>query len=82
MCGRCHSFAWSWQPVSGEGRVVSHIRTHHSFLPDVEAPYTTVFVALAEQDDVVMPGFWRGDHEPVVGQLVTARIEGSLLGWA
>ena len=81
MCGECKSFDWSWQEVSGRGRVVSHIRTHHSFLPGIEAPYTTVFVALEEQDDIVMPGFWRGDGEPSVGQEVTAEIENSLLGW-
>ena len=45
MCGECGSFSWSWQPVSGRARVVSHIRTYHSFLPGLEAPYTTVFVA-------------------------------------
>lgn len=85
MCGDCASFAWSWQPVSGDGTVVSHIRTHHSFLPGIEAPYSTVFVALAEQDDVVLVGFWQGEAEPAVGQAVRARFverDGeTLLGW-
>lgn len=86
MCGECGSFAWSWQPVSGDGVVVSHIRTHHSFLPGLEAPYTTVFVAIAEQDDVVIPAFWRGAAEPTIGQPVRATFvetaDGdTLLGW-
>ena len=86
MCGECGSFDWSWEPVSGEGVVVSHIKTHHSFLPGIEAPYSTVFVALAEQDDVVMPGFWCGDADPEVGQAVThqfvVRDDDTLLGWS
>jgi uncharacterized OB-fold protein len=87
MCGECHSHEWSWQPVSGDGVVVSHIKTHHSFLPGIEAPYSTVFVAVAEQDDLVLPGFWSGDGDPVVGQAVTAQFvdqeDGdTLLGWA
>lgn len=85
MCGECASFAWSWQPVSGDGAVVSHIRTHHSFLPGIEAPYTTVFVALAEQEDVVLVGFWRGESEPSIGEAVRVELverEGeTLLGW-
>lgn len=85
MCGECGSFAWSWQPVSGDGTVVSHIRTHHSFLPGIEAPYSTVFVALAEQDDVVLVGFWVGEEEPATGQAVratfVARDDETLLGW-
>lgn len=82
MCGECGSFRWSWQPVSGRGTVVSHIRTHHSFLPGLEAPYMTVFVALAEQDDIVMPGFWRGQGEPSVGQEVAARLAEGLIAWS
>jgi len=87
ICGACGSFAWSWQPVSGRGVVVSHIRTHHSFLPGIEAPYTTVFVALEEQEDVVLPSFWLGDTEPGIGQSVTAAFvdqdDGdTLLGWS
>ena len=86
ICGECGCFGWSWQPVSGGGVVVSHIRTHHSFLQDIEAPYTTVFVALDEQEDVVLPSFWLGDAEPAVGQRVTAAFvdqdDGdTLLGW-
>ena len=86
MCGECASLAWSWQPVSGQGKVVSHIRTHHSFLPGIEAPYTTVLVALAEQEDVVLVGFWGGDAEPAIGDAVQAAFverDGEvLLGWA
>ena len=86
MCGACGSFEWSWEPVSGRGTVVSHIRTHHSFLPGIEAPYSTVFVSLEEQADLVLVGFWSGDGEPTTGQpvehvYVDQEDGDTLLGW-
>ena len=70
MCNACGSFAWSWQPASGLGTIVSCIRTHHAFLPGFEAPYHTVFVRSDEQDDIVMPGTWHSDTPPRVGMRV------------
>jgi uncharacterized protein len=95
MCGECASFEWSWQPIVDTGTIVSHIRTHHAFLPGFEAPYNTVFVRLhlaegADQDDIVMPGTWFGDVEPVTGMAVKAHFDDitpaegdrvTLLGW-
>ena len=86
LCGACGSFAWSWQPVSGVGRVLGWIRTHHSFLPGLDAPYITVQVALDEQADVAMIGSWEGGSEPSVGQRVQAvfvdRPDGeTVIGW-
>jgi uncharacterized OB-fold protein len=72
MCGECGSFAWSWQPVSGRATVLGWTRTHHSFLPGLEAPYVNVQVALEEQDDVTLIGLWAGPGPPVVGQAVHA----------
>lgn len=49
-CPQCFSAAWSWQPVSGAGKVASWVTTH--FTVDrawaEEAPYTTVVVELDE----------------------------------
>ena len=85
MCGECGSFVWTWQPVSGRGTVLGWIRTHHSFLPGLEAPYVTVQVALEEQDDVTMIGSWEGSGDPVIGQAVTAvfvdRSGETTVGW-
>jgi uncharacterized OB-fold protein len=70
MCSECGSFTWSWQRVGDHGTVVSHIRTHHAFLPGFTAPYDTVFVSLDEQVDIVMPGTWHGPARPEVGMRV------------
>lgn len=70
MCSECGSFTWSWQRVSDRGTVVSHIRTHHAFLPGFTAPYDTVFVSIDEQADIVMPGTWHSDEAPQVGMRV------------
>ena len=66
MCGECASFEWSWQPVSGRGTVVSFIRTHHFFLPNMSEPFFTVFVSLDEQADIVMPGSWHHPDPPAI----------------
>jgi uncharacterized OB-fold protein len=89
ICGDCGSFEWSWQPVSGRGVVTSWIATHHAFLPGFNAPYHNVFVRLAEQDDIVMPGAWFGEGPPVTGMAVRAHFDDieredgrvTLLGW-
>ena len=73
MCGECGSFDWSWQTVSGRGVVLGWTRTHHSFLPGLEAPYVNVQVALAEQDDVTLVGLWQEADPPVIGGSVEAR---------
>ena len=66
MCGECASFEWTWQPVSGRGTVVSFIRTHHFFLPNMSEPFFTVFVSLEEQADIVMPGSWHHPDPPAI----------------
>jgi len=88
MCNRCYSFEWSWQPASGDGTVVSYIRTHHPFLAYMKAPYYTVFVALAEQPDIIMPGSWQVEREPLCGEAVRVSFEdipseppASVVGW-
>ena len=87
MCGECGSFDWSWQPVSGRGVVLGWTRTHHSFLPGLDAPYVNVQVGLDEQDDVTIIGLWQGDTDPAVGEPVEAHFldqdDGTtVLAWA
>jgi uncharacterized OB-fold protein len=90
MCSECGSFAWSWQPVTGRGTVISCIRTHHAFLPGFAAPYHTVFVSIDEQADIVMPGTWHHDIAPTVGMRVQVHYDDvavrdgapvTLVGW-
>jgi uncharacterized OB-fold protein len=91
MCNRCYGFEWSWQPVSGKGTIVSFIRTHHPFLAYMKAPYYTVFVAIDEQPDIIMPGSWLSEATPDCGDAVEVayddipRDEGqepvALVGW-
>ena len=90
MCSECAGFNWSWQPVSPTGTVVSFIRTHHSFLPSMPAPYYTVFVSLDTQSDIVMPGSWHAESAPQVDMRVKVVFDDiehdgstvALVGWA
>lgn len=92
LCGRCASLDWSWQPWSGRGTVVSAIRTHRQFLPDMPVPFWTVFVAVDEQDDLLMPGSWHADGaDPSIGMRVRVHFDdlsddegthvATLVGW-
>ena len=56
--------------MSGRGTVVSFIRTHHFFLPNMTEPYFTVFVSLDEQADIVMPGSWHHVDPPAIDMQV------------
>jgi uncharacterized OB-fold protein len=91
LCGRCASLAVSWQPWAGTGTIVSVIRTHQKFLPDLPPPFWTVFVAQTEQADIIMPGTWFGAADPVIGMAVRAHLDdvsdddgqlaATLVGW-
>jgi uncharacterized protein len=60
LCNRCHSFEWAWESASGDGTIASWIVTHHAFLPGFVAPYATLTVRLAEQEDLLLPGEYAG----------------------
>lgn len=70
-CHRCRSFAFTWQPVSGRGRIFSFAVVHRPFLPALEkhVPYTVIVVAL---DDA--PGV------RIVSNLVDAKPEAARIG--
>jgi uncharacterized protein len=93
ICGRCHSFEWAWEPVSGWGEVASWVVNHHAFSTAFASPYAVVTVRLAEQDDVQLVGSWQGDIDalriglPVVAVFDDVAVpEGdppvTLLSWA
>ena len=75
LCGRCGGLRVSWQPWAGTGTIVSVIRTHQQFLPEVPAPFWTVFVALSEQGDIIMPGSWFGTVDPTIHMAVRVHLD-------
>ncbi len=90
MCGDCGSFDWTWEPLSGRGSVVSWVVTHHRFATHHDPEMVTLFVSPVEQDDIMMPGLWKGMESPAVGmpvRLVFEDVDGvtggtaTLLAW-
>jgi len=90
ICNRCRSFAAHWVPLAGTGRIKSWVRTHQVFSRTLQddVPYTTILVALDEQDDIQMIGrFSNPGIQPVEGMRVRAEFEPAtpditLLLWA
>ena len=60
VCNRCGSFDHEWEAASGDGTVASWVMNHHAFSNDFETPYAVVCVRLAEQDDLLVIGSYRG----------------------
>ena len=58
MCPFCQSSEFSWQPVSGEGRIWSFVLPHPPLLPAFTklAPYNVIVVELAEDPTIRMVG--------------------------
>lgn len=58
VCPHCHSFASTWQPVSGFGQVWSHVTPHPPLLPvfAAQAPYNVVLVELEDDPTIRMVG--------------------------
>ena len=87
LCNRCRSFEHAWVALSGRGRVVSFVRTHHVFAPAWrdDVPYEVVMVALDEQEDLQLLGRLE-DARAEAGLRVRARFvrvdpEHTLLHW-
>ena len=74
ICSNCHGDNLVWQPVAGTGAVYTWVVTHHAYFPSLQpiVPYTTVFVRLDEQDDIMIPGRLLSDVEPHQGLRVRA----------
>lgn len=78
ICPGCRSGAASWVAVSGRGRLVSWVSTHHVTHPAFarQLPYTVVYVELIEQRGLMMYGDLRGDMTDLrVGDAVQAVFE-------
>jgi uncharacterized OB-fold protein len=57
-CPHCQSFASTWTPTSGRGRIWSYVVPHPPLLPDYaeQAPYNVVVVELADVPRVRLVG--------------------------
>ena len=75
LCTECHSFDTSWERVDARGTVYTWIRSHRSFVSelDVPAPYVTVLVELASVP-VRLLGILEGSSEVRIGAEVVGVI--------
>lgn len=48
VCPKCLSTEYSWEKISGEGRLVSWTVFHRQYFPEFATPYVVVCAALAE----------------------------------
>lgn len=55
FCPRCESRAVAFAPMSGRGTVRSYTVVHKQWMPGLQVPYVVALIALAEQDDVLLP---------------------------
>lgn len=90
ICPDCRSWKFTWPEVSGRGRVLSWVVTHHVTHPAFarQLPYEVLFVELAEQPGLAMYGNLRPAGAPVTsGMPVRAVFEDltdavTLVQWA
>jgi uncharacterized OB-fold protein len=87
VCNRCGSFDFGWEAASGDGTVASWVVNHHAFSDDFTTPYVVLTVRLAEQDDLLVIGSYRGVPDRVTAGMPVRAIfddvaEGAtLLAW-
>ena len=48
VCDQCLSLDYSWEAVSGEGRVLSWVVFHRQYFPGIPTPYNCIMVELKE----------------------------------
>jgi uncharacterized OB-fold protein len=90
ICPDCHGWKFTWSEVSGRGRVLSWVVTHHVTHPAFarQVPYPVLFVELAEQAGLAMYGNLRPPSAPITsGMPVRAAFEDlndtvTLVQWA
>jgi len=58
VCPHCHSFESAWLPVSGFGRIWSHVTPHPPLLPAFAAlaPYNVILVELEDDPGIRLVG--------------------------
>lgn len=75
-CGECGSWDSEWHEVAAEGTIYTWARTHHPFAgtEQVERPYVSVLVELADAGGIRLLGTLDADAAPQIGDAVTARV--------
>jgi uncharacterized protein len=48
VCPDCLADAYSWEPIAGEGRLLSWVVFHRSYFPELPVPYWVVAAELPE----------------------------------
>lgn len=48
ICDRCLSEQYTWEPASGEAKVISWVTYHRQYFPEYPPPHQVVVVELAE----------------------------------
>lgn len=81
VCPQCLSGEWSFEPMSGRGRVVAWTVFHRAYFPELPTPYLVVSVALEEGPLLIgnMPAMSPSDVRldlPVRATFEVARLEG------
>ena len=80
VCPRCLSGVWSFEPMSGRGRVVAWTVFHREYFPELPPPYLVVSVALEEGPLMIgnLPGVEPADVRldlPVRAMFEVARLK-------
>ena len=77
LCSNCHGERLEWSEPGGTGEVYSWVVTYQPYGPEfVDAvPYTTAWVKLDEQADILIPGQFPSDVQIFQGQPVRATTE-------
>lgn len=83
ICNRCQSFDSIWQEVDTSARILSWVRTHQVFAPELRdaVPYWVVQVSLEAQNDLLLIGGWLSDREPRAGESVSMAIVEGAFGY-
>lgn len=53
VCPDCMSLAWTWQPVSGAGTLLSWVVFHRQYFPEFPVPHVVVAAELPEGPVVI-----------------------------
>jgi uncharacterized OB-fold protein len=75
LCAGCHSDKWSWEPISGEGELLSWTTTMRPLHPAfTDVPMTLATVTLAEGPRMIAPIAFADGVVPVAGLKVRVEI--------
>jgi uncharacterized OB-fold protein len=53
ICAECHALDYSWEALSGTGRILSWVVFHRQYFEDFPPPYNAIAVRLAEGPIVI-----------------------------